>query len=62
MNAPVDINTHPADQRYKGLQCDIEPMAKGGEYDLLKKYLLTTHGKTHTMYTLDVLDIYKISK
>ncbi|KAG8052277.1 hypothetical protein GUJ93_ZPchr0001g29399 [Zizania palustris] len=49
--------------RYKQLCCDFTPLEVGSEeYSMIKTYLANTHGKTHTAYTVDIVQIFKVSK
>lgn len=59
----IDVNTHPADQHYKGLECDIKALEKDStDFKLLEKYLQTTQGKTHTQFKMEVLEIFTVKK
>lgn len=31
LDQPIDVNTHPADQHYSGLKCDLTPLDKDSE-------------------------------
>ncbi|MCL4139141.1 UNVERIFIED_CONTAM: hypothetical protein GTU68_044869, partial [Idotea baltica] len=63
LNQPLDDNVHPVDQKYNAIQCDIETLDKADqEYKMLEKYLTTTHGKTHCMYKMKLIDIFKVHK
>lgn len=45
----VDIDD-PLDAKYKKLRCDMAPLPHDSEdYQLIEKYLLTTHAPTHTV-------------
>uniref|UniRef100_A0A1B0BYD9 Poly [ADP-ribose] polymerase n=1 Tax=Glossina palpalis gambiensis TaxID=67801 RepID=A0A1B0BYD9_9MUSC len=56
-----DLN--PIDQHYEQLKITLEPMdKKSEEYVLLQKYVQNTHGETHNMYELDIVDIFKVSR
>ncbi|XP_052161977.1 poly [ADP-ribose] polymerase 2-A [Oryza glaberrima] len=53
----------PLYARYKQLSCDFTPLEVGSEeYSMIKTYLANTHGKTHTNYTVDVVQIFKVSR
>lgn len=40
----------PLDAKYKKLRCDMAPLPHDSEdYQLIEKYLLTTHAPTHTV-------------
>lgn len=53
----------PLYARYKQLRCDITPLeADSEEYSMIKTYLMNTHGKTHSGYTVDIVQIFKMSR
>ena len=59
----ADIDTHPTDQRYKQLSCDLKTLNKTSDtFKLLEKYLVSTHGATHSAYKMKVIDIFECSK
>ncbi|RXG61425.1 Poly [ADP-ribose] polymerase 2 [Armadillidium vulgare] len=63
INQPLLDGIHPVDQHYEGLKCDMNPLNKEDSlYQTLEKYLLTTHGKTHSMYKIKILDIFEANK
>merc|ERR1719445_1323234 len=52
----IDIN-------YEKLNTHIEVLKKGtDEYKILDKYVQQTHASTHTLYTLEIETIFKISR
>ncbi|URE08762.1 hypothetical protein MUK42_23984 [Musa troglodytarum] len=49
--------------RYEQLQCELSPIeADNNEFAMVKKYLLNTHAKTHSGYTVDIVQIFKFSR
>ncbi|KAL6626219.1 hypothetical protein ACP70R_029945 [Stipagrostis hirtigluma subsp. patula] len=53
----------PLYARYKQLHCDFTPLEVASEeYSMIKTYLLNTHGKTHSGYTVDIVQIFKVSR
>ncbi|KAK8452748.1 hypothetical protein SEVIR_5G162200v4 [Setaria viridis] len=51
----------PLYARYKQLHCDFTPLeANSEEYSMIKTYLMNTHGKTHSGYTVDIVQIFKV--
>nr|CAB3473102.1 unnamed protein product [Digitaria exilis] len=53
----------PLYARYKQLHCDFTPLeADSEEYSMIKTYLMNTHGKTHSGYTVDIVQIFKVSR
>lgn len=54
---------HPIDRHYRDLHCELNPLSNDHDtVGLIKKYVKQTHGQTHTGYSLDVLDVYEISR
>lgn len=53
----------PLYARYKQLHCDFTPLeVDSEEYSMIKTYLTSTHGKTHSGYTVDIVQIFKVSR
>nr|CAB3477137.1 unnamed protein product [Digitaria exilis] len=53
----------PLYARYKQLHCDFTPLeADSEEFSMMKTYLMNTHGKTHSCYTVDIVQIFKVSR
>ncbi|KAF6773541.1 hypothetical protein AHF37_07797 [Paragonimus kellicotti] len=51
------------DQRYKQLECDLKPLeSTTSMFSILRDYLLTNHGPTHSWYTIELLDIFECHK
>lgn len=56
-----DEGEDPIDAHYKKLKTEIKPLDKKcEEYARLLKYVQNTHAKTHTMYELEVEEIFEI--
>jgi len=54
---------HPIDSHYLSLKTEISPVAKeDADFQLLTKYIKTTHGHTHTDYTLELLECFKVAR
>eukprot|EP00668_Euglena_longa_P029323 GGOE01036669.1.p1 GENE.GGOE01036669.1~~GGOE01036669.1.p1 ORF type:complete len:715 (+),score=259.95 GGOE01036669.1:85-2145(+) len=54
---------HPADAAYNRLKCQMRPLDKeSATWNLIRQYLQNTHGKTHTAYTLEVVDILEVAR
>ncbi|KAK7085917.1 Poly [ADP-ribose] polymerase 2 [Halocaridina rubra] len=63
IDQPIDVNVHPVDQHYIGLKCEITPLDKITEdYKVIENYLLSTHGKTHTSYKLELVEAFVCKK
>ncbi|CAO2202888.1 unnamed protein product [Urochloa humidicola] len=53
----------PLYAQYKQLRCDFTPLeADSEEYSMTKTYLMNTHGKAHSGYTVDIVQIFKVSR
>ncbi|KAL6884697.1 hypothetical protein ACP4OV_010633 [Aristida adscensionis] len=53
----------PLYARYKQLHCDLAPLeVDTEEYSMIKAYLINTHGKTHSGYSVDIVQIFKVSR
>ncbi|WVZ71182.1 hypothetical protein U9M48_019798 [Paspalum notatum var. saurae] len=58
-----DDQDDPLYARYKQLHCDFTPLeADSEEFSTIKTYLTNTHGKTHSGYTVDIVQIFKVSR
>uniref|UniRef100_A0A6V7PG07 Poly [ADP-ribose] polymerase n=1 Tax=Ananas comosus var. bracteatus TaxID=296719 RepID=A0A6V7PG07_ANACO len=58
-----EMQDDPLYARYKQLHCELVPVeADSDEYSMIKKYIANTHGKTHSSYTVDIVQIFKASR
>ncbi|XP_036339224.1 poly [ADP-ribose] polymerase [Rhagoletis pomonella] len=56
-----DVN--PLDKHYDQLKAKIEPIDKNSEeFEILETYVRNTHGETHRMYKLEIVDIFKVAR
>nr|CDS27075.1 poly (ADP ribose) polymerase 1 [Hymenolepis microstoma] len=56
-----DVN--PIDEHYEKLKNRIEPMDRESEeFIRIAEYLRATHAPTHSTYTLDIVDIFSLSR
>lgn len=56
------VSENIIDSNYAKLNRDIIHVNPSTtEYETIKKYLLTTHGKHHSNYTLELVDLFKIN-
>ncbi|KAK8726876.1 hypothetical protein OTU49_010108 [Cherax quadricarinatus] len=63
LDQPGDLTLHPADQNYNELKCDMVPLEKDtSDYKVIENYLKTTHGKTHTNYGLELMEVFTCKK
>lgn len=53
----------PLDVKYKKLHCDMVPLSHDSEdYQLIEKYLLTTHAPTHTEWSLELEEVFSLER
>ena len=53
-------NSNIIDSHYDKLNCNIQWVdPKSDKYHLLNSYVKNTHAKTHSNYSIDVMDIYE---
>ncbi|XP_062502234.1 poly [ADP-ribose] polymerase 1-like isoform X2 [Corticium candelabrum] len=51
------------DEQYKRLKTDIEVLSKDtDEFKMLVEYVANTHAATHNLYTLTVMEIFKVKR
>ncbi|KAH9785482.1 poly (ADP-ribose) polymerase 1 [Citrus sinensis] len=51
------------DEKYKKLRCDIAPLPHDSEdYQLIEKYLHTTHAPTHTDWSLELEEVFSLER
>ncbi|XP_044278301.1 poly [ADP-ribose] polymerase 2 isoform X2 [Varanus komodoensis] len=54
---------HPLDRSYRGLGCELQPLDREGpDFQVLERYLLSTHAPTHTDYTMTLLEAFILNK
>ncbi|XP_004519483.1 poly [ADP-ribose] polymerase [Ceratitis capitata] len=54
-------NLNPLDKHYEQLKIKLETIDKSSEeFKLLEKYVENTHGETHNMYKLEIVDVFKV--
>jgi poly [ADP-ribose] polymerase len=59
----VDDPRNPIDLHYESLKCNIQPIEQNHkEFELIKKYIKQTHGKTHTTYDLELLEAFHLDR
>ncbi|KAK4317648.1 hypothetical protein Pmani_011270 [Petrolisthes manimaculis] len=53
----------PIDKHYRKLKTDIKVMEKDcDEFKMIKDYVKNTHASTHSHYTLDISQVYKVER
>ncbi|XP_017543341.1 poly [ADP-ribose] polymerase 2 isoform X2 [Pygocentrus nattereri] len=54
---------HPLDRQYRSLGCELQPLASDShEFQVIEKYLQSTHAPTHSDYTMTVLDVFSVDR
>ncbi|XP_058037675.1 poly [ADP-ribose] polymerase 2 isoform X2 [Ahaetulla prasina] len=54
---------HPLDRSYRSLDCELQPLEKASNvFQVLERYLLSTHAPTHKSYTMTLIDAFAINK
>jgi poly [ADP-ribose] polymerase len=57
------VPQHPIDAKYAQLKVKLTPLDPHDElYQLVVKYVQTTHGVTHNQYTLRVCDVFRVER
>uniref|UniRef100_A0A914YF33 Poly [ADP-ribose] polymerase n=1 Tax=Panagrolaimus superbus TaxID=310955 RepID=A0A914YF33_9BILA len=58
-----DEDIDPVDKHYEKLHCKIEVLPRESEdYEVIESYISKTHAPTHSNYSLQILDAFKIAK
>ncbi|XP_066459830.1 poly [ADP-ribose] polymerase 2 [Eleutherodactylus coqui] len=63
--ASLDLRSdeHPVDRQYRQLHCGLEPLdKKSSEFQLIERYLQSTHAATHNDYTMTLLSVFHVQK
>ena len=56
-------DTNPIDAHYSKLNTDITVIPKDGEgFKTIQEYVNNTHGETHSSYTLEVEQAFKVNR
>ncbi|KAM4809098.1 poly [ADP-ribose] polymerase 2 [Rhinophrynus dorsalis] len=54
---------HPVDRQYRQLHCSIQPLDnKSSEFQLIERYLQSTHAPTHNDYTMTLLQVFQLQR
>uniref|UniRef100_UPI0005C83067 poly [ADP-ribose] polymerase 2 n=1 Tax=Fragaria vesca subsp. vesca TaxID=101020 RepID=UPI0005C83067 len=63
LNDDTGTQEDPLYSNYQSLRCDLIPLgADSDEFDMVSKYLHNTHAKTHSNYTVDIVQIFRASR
>ncbi|CAK9310127.1 unnamed protein product [Citrullus colocynthis] len=61
-----EVNTMEEDplySHYQRLQCELSPVdVVSEEFSMVSKYAQNTHAKTHSNYTVDIVQIFRVSR
>ncbi|EEF39282.1 poly [ADP-ribose] polymerase, putative [Ricinus communis] len=53
----------PLYSHYSRLRCELAPLeVDSEEFSLIAKYMKNTHAKTQSQYTVDIIQIFKVSR
>lgn len=53
----------PLYSQYERLHCELTPVdVNSEEFVMVQKYMRNTHGKTHSGYTVDIVQIFRVSR
>ncbi|KAG9443824.1 hypothetical protein H6P81_015164 [Aristolochia fimbriata] len=59
----LETQEDPLYSHYKRLCCELTPIdADSEEFFMIKKYTENTHAKTHSNYSVDIVQIFKVSR
>ena len=51
----------PIEEYYRRLNATIEPIEpESDRYKLIERYIRNTHAKTHSNYSLEILNVFKV--
>ncbi|XP_034267390.1 poly [ADP-ribose] polymerase 2 isoform X2 [Pantherophis guttatus] len=54
---------HPLDRSYRSLDCELQPLEKASDvFQVLERYLLSTHAPTHKNYTMTLIEAFEVNK
>ncbi|XP_057184241.1 poly [ADP-ribose] polymerase 2 isoform X3 [Triplophysa rosa] len=63
VQSSIQSDEHPLDRQYHSLKCQLEPLdSDSNDYKVIEKYLQSTHARTHTDYTMTILDVFAVER
>ncbi|KAK7944998.1 hypothetical protein WMY93_000726 [Mugilogobius chulae] len=63
VQSSADSDENPLDRQYKSLRCALQPLDPNThEFQVIERYLQTTHASTHRDYTMNVMDIFAVDR
>ncbi|XP_043700475.1 poly [ADP-ribose] polymerase 2-like [Telopea speciosissima] len=58
-----DIQEDPLYSNYQRLHCELTPLeVDSEEFSMIEKYMQNTHAKTHSNYTVDIVQLFRVSR
>ncbi|KAJ4963907.1 hypothetical protein NE237_023846 [Protea cynaroides] len=59
----IEKQEDPLYSNYQRLHCEFAPLeVDSEEFSMIEKYMQNTHAKTHSGYTVDIVQIFRVSK
>lgn len=59
----TEIQADPLYSHYQRLHCQLTPLEVDSlEFSLIANYLLNTHAKTHSAYSVDIVQIFRVER
>lgn len=63
LNEDVDDNLNPIDSYYEHLKTELTPIDHDSEdFVLINRYLQNTHAETHSSYSLEIIDVFRVHR
>ncbi|XP_020239464.1 poly [ADP-ribose] polymerase 2 [Cajanus cajan] len=63
LNDNADMQGDPLYTHYQRLHCELVPVEFGcEEFSMIEEYMKNTHAKTHSNYTVEIVQIFRTSK
>ncbi|GMN37973.1 hypothetical protein TIFTF001_007247 [Ficus carica] len=59
----IGIQEDPLYSHYQSLRCELTPLeVDSDEFTMVAKYMQNTHAKTHSNYTVDIVQLFRVSR
>ncbi|XP_054802081.1 poly [ADP-ribose] polymerase 2 isoform X2 [Prosopis cineraria] len=63
LNIDTGMERDPLFARYQRLHCELMPVeVDSEEFSMIAKYMRNTHAETHSNYTVDIVQIFRVSR
>ncbi|OIW12972.1 hypothetical protein TanjilG_15421 [Lupinus angustifolius] len=63
LEVDAEMQDDPLYAHYKRLRCELVPVEFGcDEFYMIEKYMKNTHAETHSKYTVEIVQIFKLSR